>query len=135
MKALRFALPLIAAAAVAAPAFSAHAQDYDRRSTTTTTTYQWDAVPQGYSDIARRGWHDGMEAARMDWQAHRWMDPYHSAMFRNPPVPGPARSEYRNAYLRGYDAATHHDRGWGDHDQNNWRDNHENWDRDQNWNH
>ena len=139
MKALGIATSFFAVALVAAPATRALAQ-YDQR-TTTTTTYQWDTVPQGYSDVARRGWHDGMEAARMDWQARRWMDPYHSPMFRNPPVPGPARPEYRNAYLRGYDAASHHQRGWGYHDQNgwhdeheNWRENHENWDNEPTWN-
>jgi len=133
MKALRYGLPLIAAAAVMIiPAVPAQAQNYQNRQVTTTTTYQWDAVPQGYSDIARRGWHDGLEAARMDWEAHRTMDPYHTMMFRRPPVQGPAKAEYRNAYLRGYDAAMHHNRGW-DNNHENWRDNHENWDNEHQW--
>ena len=98
----------------------------------------YDDMPPGYSsDVARRGFHDGMETARNDWQANRTMDPYHNPAFRHPPVPGQFRQEYRNAFLRGYDVATHRNRGWGWHDNggwhdehDNWRQNHENWDND-----
>lgn len=85
---------------------------------------QWNIEPPNYyNDIGRRAFHDGIEAAHNDWNAHREMDPYHYPQYRNPPVPGHERDHYRDAFLRGYDEAMHRARGWNDHDRDNaWRD-------------
>lgn len=92
-------------------------------------------MPPTYNDdVARRGFHDGMETARSDWQAQRTMDPYHTPAFRRPPVGREERQEYRSAFLRGYDAAMHRSRGWGWHDNSGWHDEHDNWRQNhENW--
>jgi hypothetical protein len=84
---------------------------------------QWDIQPpNGYNDIGRRAFHDGLEAAHHDWDAHHDMDPWHYPQVRNPPVPGPERDHYRSAFLRGYDEGYRHAQGWDrDHDDH-WRD-------------
>ena len=50
------------------------------------------------------------------------MDPYHYPQYRNPPVPGPERDHYRDAFLRGYDEGMHRARGWDQDRDNYWRD-------------
>ena len=84
---------------------------------------QWNFdAPGYYTDVGRRAFHEGVEAAHNDWMAHREMDPYHYGQYRNPPVPPPERDHYRDAFLRGYDTAMHRARGW-DQDRNEyWRD-------------
>ncbi|HVG27479.1 MAG TPA: hypothetical protein VM865_07725 [Acidobacteriaceae bacterium] len=83
---------------------------------------QWNVQPPGYyNDVGRNAFNQGMEAARRDWESHRNMDPYRSPMYRRPPVAGPEREHFRDAFLRGYDTAVHHNRGWGYHDGNTWQ--------------
>lgn len=84
---------------------------------------QWNIeAPHYYNDVGRRAFHDGLEAAHHDFDAHREMDPYHYPQYRNPPAPGPERDHYRDAFLRGYDEGMHRARGW-DHDRDDaWRD-------------
>lgn len=94
---------------------------------------QWNIDPPSYyNDVGRRAFHEGLEAAHHDWDAHREMDPYHLPEYRNPPVPGPERDRFRDAFLRGYDEGVHRVRGWDDHDRDNyWRDNDRDHDHDQ----
>lgn len=92
---------------------------------------QWNVEPPNYyNDVGRRAFHEGIEAAHNDWGAHREMDPYHYPQYRNPPVPGPERDHYRDAFLRGYDEAMHRARGWDRDRDNYWRDNDRDHDRD-----
>jgi hypothetical protein len=58
--------------------------------------------------MMRRAFHDGIQAARNDIDAHRRPDYRRSPLFHHPPVPGPRHDEYRNAFERGYDVALHH---------------------------
>ncbi|HEX8713130.1 MAG TPA: hypothetical protein VF730_14720 [Terracidiphilus sp.] len=63
----------------------------------------WDAPPPGLSDIARRGYHDGIEGARKDYGNHRRPDVDNRDEYRHPDVPRGAWQEYREAFRRGYE--------------------------------
>ena len=69
----------------------------------------WDAPPSEYNDdIHRRGFRDGISAARSDFEQHRQPNSQYRPEFRHPPVPRPARNDYRSGFQRGYDVATRH---------------------------
>lgn len=112
---VRFITPVIFLGLAGVPAgFSAHAH---------AQVIQWNVEPPNYyNDVGRRAFHEGVEAAHHDWDAHREMDPYHYPQYRNPPVPGPERDHYRDAFLRGYDEGMHRARGWDRDRDNSWRD-------------
>jgi Spy/CpxP family protein refolding chaperone len=84
-----------------------YGQDHDRGG--------WDAPPQEFREIQRQGFHDGIEAARSDFQNQRPPNAERRNEFRNPPVPGHAHDEYREGFRRGYDMAFSHFRE--DHDR------------------
>lgn len=98
---------------------------------------QWNVEPPNYyNDIGRRAFHEGLEAAHRDSEAHRDMDPWHYPQMRNPPVPPEMRDRYRDAFLRGYDEGTHRVYGWNDRDRDNyWRDNDHDRDHDHDHDH
>ena len=63
----------------------------------------WTRSPDQYrSDIGRRGFHDGIEGARRDFQNHRPPNVNNRDEYRHPNVGGQARHEYREAFRRGY---------------------------------
>jgi hypothetical protein len=122
MKLVRLALPALALALGTSALLMAHngpAQDrpqqgygqdhpdHDRGG--------WDAPPQEFRDIQRRGFHDGVEAGRHDFESHRPPNVERRQEFRRPPVPPPARDEYREGFRRGYDSAFRHFREDRDH--------------------
>lgn len=83
----------------------------------------WDAPPQEFRDVQRQGFHDGIEAARSDFQMHRPLSAERRSEFRHPPVPRQVRDEYREGFRRGYSSAfSHfredHDHHGEDHDRN-----------------
>ncbi|KAA6461231.1 hypothetical protein DYQ86_13400 [Acidobacteria bacterium AB60] len=57
------------------------------------------------SDAERRGYHEGAEAARRDFQFQRRPDPDDAPEFRNPPVPPELIGEFREGFMRGYEVA------------------------------
>lgn len=75
----------------------------------------WEAPPAEFREAMRRGFHDGVEGARRDFQNHRRPDPNNRDEFRNPKfIAPPDRHDYREGFRRGYDIAVHHiygDRG------------------------
>ena len=73
----------------------------------------WDAAPPEYQDeFTRRGFHDGIEGARKDYENHRPPNPNNRDEFRHPGfIPGPYRREYREAFKRGYFMAVRHFQG------------------------
>ncbi len=80
----------------------------------------WDAPPGDFRDVQRQGFHDGIEAARNDFQSHQRPDPDHHREFRHPQVSPDVRDSYRDAYRRGYAVAMQHMQGGDrdhDHDQ------------------
>ena len=68
----------------------------------------WDAPPQEFRDIQRRGFHDGLEAARNDFDSHNPPNVERRREFRHPQVPPPDRDAYREGVRRGYDSAFSH---------------------------
>jgi Spy/CpxP family protein refolding chaperone len=83
----------------------------------------WDAPPQEFRDVQRQGFHDGIEAARSDFQMHRPLSAERRSEFRHPPVSRESRDEYREGFRRGYSSAfSHfredHDHHSDDHDRN-----------------
>jgi hypothetical protein len=68
----------------------------------------WDAPPQEFQEIQRRGFHDGIEGARHDVDNHRRPDVNNRDEYRHPHVPPSARRDYREGFRRGYDVAMRH---------------------------
>src|SRR5882757_3701249 len=73
----------------------------------------WDTPPQEYREIERRGFHDGLEGARKDYDNHRPPATSNRDEFRHPDVPGRDRAAYRNAFARGYRVGWDHINGRG----------------------
>jgi hypothetical protein len=68
----------------------------------------WDAPPDGFRDVQRRGFRDGLQAARSDFDQHRQPGAERRREFRRPPVPPPDRDAYREGFRRGYESAFSH---------------------------
>ena len=69
---------------------------------------EWNAAPGRFSEIQRRGFQDGMEGARRDFENHRRPDPDNRDEYRNPNVPPQLRDEYREGFRRGYERTVAH---------------------------
>jgi hypothetical protein len=109
MKISFWTAPVLALALCTLPAVPMQAQPY---APPAGQAPGWDAPPQEFHDIGRRGFHDGIEAAHQDMDAHRAMNPRRHEEFRRPPVPGAARREYREGFERGYRMGMRH---WREH--------------------
>lgn len=68
----------------------------------------WDAPPQQFSEIQRKGFHDGIEGARKDVENHRQPNPNHRDEYRKPNVPRQMWDAYRDGFRRGYDQGMQH---------------------------
>jgi len=68
----------------------------------------WDRPDDAWNDVQRRGFHDGIQAAREDFANHRRPDGDDRFEYRHPRVPGPMRQAYRDSFLRGYNVAMSH---------------------------
>ncbi|MDR3751390.1 MAG: hypothetical protein P4K94_07880 [Terracidiphilus sp.] len=68
----------------------------------------WDAPPQELQEIQRRGFHDGIESARMDIGNHRRPDVNNRNEYRHPHVPRDQREAYRDGFRRGYEQGVSH---------------------------
>lgn len=73
----------------------------------------WDNAPPEFREIQQRGFHDGIEGARKDFENHRRPTVNNRDEFRRPPVAGPDRRAYRQAFRRGYDVGVQHIYGGG----------------------
>lgn len=99
---------LVATKSYAAPAGSANpavTQDRDDRG-------GWDAPPGELNEIQRRGFHDGIEGARRDFDNHRRPDVNNRDEYRHPHLPPEEREAYRDGFRRGYRMGVRH--LWGD---------------------
>jgi hypothetical protein len=74
----------------------------------------WDFVPPEFTETQRRGFHDGIEGARRDFENHRQANINYQDEFRHPNVPRELRHEYREGFQRGYDAGVRHMMGGGE---------------------
>ena len=68
----------------------------------------WETPPSDYHEVGRRGFHEGIEGARKDFENHRKPDVKNRDEYRHPPVAEAERDEYRAAFRRGYDAGVEH---------------------------
>lgn len=69
----------------------------------------WEAPPSEYQEIARRGFRDGIEGARKDYENHRRPDVNNRDEFRHPDdVSRRDRHDYREAFRRGYEEGVEH---------------------------
>jgi hypothetical protein len=69
---------------------------------------QWDAFPNEFNDVQRRGFHDGIEGARHDYENHRPPDVNNRDEYRHPHLAPEMRDAYREGFRRGYDRAMAH---------------------------
>jgi hypothetical protein len=77
-----------------------HDHDYDRGG--------WDMPPGEFNDLQRRGFHDGIGAARNDYKHHRRPDVDSHGDYRHPHLPRGDRQVYREAFRRGYETGVQH---------------------------
>jgi hypothetical protein len=100
------ALTLSASGFATAQPFSAPAaaiQDHDR-----DHDHDWNLPPQEFREIQQKGYHDGIEGARKDYDNHRRPDVNNRDEYRHPHVPESARADYREGFRRGYETAWDH---------------------------
>jgi ribosome modulation factor len=69
---------------------------------------EWNVPPDRFSEIQRRGFQEGMEGARRDFENHRRPDPDNRDEYQNPNVPPQLRDEYREGFRRGYERTIAH---------------------------
>ena len=63
------------------------------------------------ASFRQRGFHDGVEGARKDFENHRAPNPNNRDEFRHPNVPHEMRRDYRDGFRKGYFAAVRHMQG------------------------
>jgi hypothetical protein len=100
------ALTLSASGFASAQPFAAPAaaiQDHDR-----DRDRDWNMPPQEFRDIQQKGYHDGIEGARKDYDNHRRPDVNNRDEYRHPHVPDSAKTDYREGFRRGYETAWDH---------------------------
>jgi hypothetical protein len=69
----------------------------------------WDQVPTEFRAAQQRGFHDGIEGARRDFQNHRRPNVNNRDESRNPHfISPPDRADYRMGFRHGYDVAVRH---------------------------
>lgn len=69
----------------------------------------WDQAPPEFRDAMRRGFQDGIEGAKKDFENHRPPNVNNRDEFRNPKfIPGPERHDYKVGFRRGYDVGVRH---------------------------
>ena len=91
-------------AATFAPQPSGFGQDRD----------DWQRPPDEWNDVQRRGFHDGVEGARKDFDNHRRPDVDNRDEYRRPNVPPEMWGAYREGFRRGYDVGMSHLSGAAD---------------------
>ena len=68
----------------------------------------WDEPPGEFREVQRRGFHDGVEAARHDMERHNHKDADDHDAYRHPRVERDLREDYREGFKRGYEMARQH---------------------------
>ncbi|WP_263379864.1 hypothetical protein [Granulicella paludicola] len=69
----------------------------------------WDAPPPQFAAAQQRGFHDGVEGARRDFDNHRRPDVNNRDEYRNPHfIAPPDRQSYREGFRQGYRVAVEH---------------------------
>ncbi len=74
----------------------------------------WDVPPPAFQEAMRRGFQDGVQGARKDYENHRPPNVNNRDEFRNPHfIAPPDRHDYREGFRRGYAVAVQHIYGNG----------------------
>ncbi len=74
----------------------------------------WMAPPPEFAAAQQRGFHDGIEGAKKDFENHRPPNVNNRDEYRNPKfIPSPDRRDYRFGFARGYREAVRHMYGPG----------------------
>jgi hypothetical protein len=68
----------------------------------------WSNAPSEFNDAQRRGFQDGMEGARKDYENHRTPNVNNRDEYRHPNVSKGLRHDYREGFQRGYDDGVRH---------------------------
>ena len=68
----------------------------------------WEAPPAELNEIQRRGFHDGVDGARRDFDNHRPPNVENRDEYRSANFPPEMREAYRDGYRRGYNIAVSH---------------------------
>ncbi len=69
----------------------------------------WDAPPPEFAEMRQRGFRDGIQGARKDYENHRPPNVNNRDEYRHPGfIPGPDRREYKIGFRRGYDVGVQH---------------------------
>lgn len=68
----------------------------------------WANPPAEVQGMEARGFHDGIEGARKDYENHRPPNVENREEFRHPPVDHHDREAYRHGFRRGYDVGVEH---------------------------
>lgn len=107
MKAALLALTLFAGTGLA------HAQ-YFQGPHTPYARGGWDTPPPEFAAARQRGFRDGIEGARKDFENHRPPNVNNRDEFRDPRfIAPPDRRDYRFGFRKGYDVAVRHMYGPG----------------------
>ena len=74
----------------------------------------WEAPPPQFVEAQQRGYHDGVEGARKDFDNHRPPNVNNRDEYRNPRfIAPPDRRSYREGFREGYRVAVQHIYGRG----------------------
>jgi hypothetical protein len=68
----------------------------------------WDAPPQEFREAQQRGFRDGIDGARKDFDNHRRWDVNNRDEYRHPNVLRSLRRDYQSGFRRGYDVGVRH---------------------------
>jgi len=70
--------------------------------------FRWNLRPPQFRDAQRKGFHDGIEGARKDFQNHRPPNVENRDEYRHPSVSHDLRGDYRDGFRAGYERAMSH---------------------------
>ena len=74
----------------------------------------WDSTPPEFREAQQRGFRDGVEGARKDFENHRPPNVNNRDEFRHPNfIQRPDRRDYKFGFKRGYDVGVRHIYGQG----------------------
>jgi len=68
----------------------------------------WDEPPEEFREAQKKGFHEGVEAARHDFERHSRKDADDHDSYRHPHVERGLRDDYREGFRRGYSVAMDH---------------------------
>ena len=68
----------------------------------------WDEPPEELREAQKRGFHEGIEAARHDFDRHSRKDADDHEAYKHPPVERELRNDFREGFRRGYSVAMDH---------------------------